>query len=555
MKRLFFLLIIAGICIVTRAQNVAINNDGTPPDPKAQLDVKSANKGVLLPRVTDVGVISGDVPLGLLVFVTDGDRGFYYNASATPASPDWKKVGAGASDYWQFATPNYLFNNSAYNVGVGTATPANKFTVRQTGIGITQETGDGAVRMGFYTDATAGYLQTHTNTPLAFATNNGSPQMILTTGGNVGIGNNTPTQAGFVADKKVGAVHALFGSTTTGVAIESAFPGIGFNSFFNAGRKTIGTGYGGWIGQNPASGDLYVQTTVASSGAGSVISPLTRLLINKNGDIGIEGNTAPHAPLSFANTAGGKISLYGGTETANYGIGIQGYLLQLYTDANNADIAFGYGGSAPAAFGENMRIKGNGNVGIGLNNPSERLEIYKGRIRFKGNTAANFAHGLTWTNNAGTADKTFVGQYDDNTLGFYGFPGAGWGLLWDVNDGSLRLGTAQKANGYLLNIGGKAIAEEVRVQLRAAWPDYVFKPGHHLLPLPQLESYIYQNHHLPNIPTAETLEKEGTDLGEMQRKMMEKIEELTLYVIELKKELNQQQQTIEDLKKINSAKP
>lgn len=153
------------------------------------------------------------------------------------------------------------------------------------------------------------------------------------------------------------------------------------------------------------------------------------------------------------------------------------------------------------------------------------------------------------TNNAGTTDRGFLGMYDDNTMGFYGTGGTGWSFLWDVNDGSLRVGTAQKATGYMLNVGGKAIAEEVRVQLRASWPDYVFKKGYNLMPLSQLENFIAANNHLPNIPKAEVLEKEGTDLGEMQRKMMEKIEELTLYVIEQSKTVERLTNEVNGLKK------
>jgi len=56
--------------------------------------------------------------------------------------------------------------------------------------------------------------------------------------------------------------------------------------------------------------------------------------------------------------------------------------------------------------------------------------------------------------------------------------------------------------------------------------------------LPQLKQYIAQNNHLPNIPAAASMEKEGMDMGEMQRRMLEKIEELTLYVLQLQEEIN-----------------
>jgi hypothetical protein len=79
------------------------------------------------------------------------------------------------------------------------------------------------------------------------------------------------------------------------------------------------------------------------------------------------------------------------------------------------------------------------------------------------------------------------------------------------------------------------------VKAVAAWPDYVFNPGYSKLSIPELSSYIQQNRHLPGIPAAAEIEKSGIEMGEMQRKMMEKIEELTLYIIELEKRLQKQE--------------
>ena len=90
---------------------------------------------------------------------------------------------------------------------------------------------------------------------------------------------------------------------------------------------------------------------------------------------------------------------------------------------------------------------------------------------------------------------------------------------------------------YRLAVNGKVIAELVRVKLRGDWPDFVFNKKHDLMPLQELEKYIKKNNHLPDVPNAEQVEKEGIDVGEMNKILLQKIEELTLYVIELEKKI------------------
>jgi hypothetical protein len=96
---------------------------------------------------------------------------------------------------------------------------------------------------------------------------------------------------------------------------------------------------------------------------------------------------------------------------------------------------------------------------------------------------------------------------------------------------------AEPATGYMLNVDGKIICEELKVQLSTAWPDYVFDTKYNLTNLDELEIQVKKEGHLPGILSAARVESDGgIEVGEMQRKMLEKIEELYLYVFELNKE-------------------
>lgn len=112
--------------------------------------------------------------------------------------------------------------------------------------------------------------------------------------------------------------------------------------------------------------------------------------------------------------------------------------------------------------------------------------------------------------------------------------------------GNLNIGTDATVPGYQLQVKGKIRSQEIMVEMDN-WPDYVFEPSHEKLSLTDLESFIKKNKHLPEIPSVSVVSKDGINLGDMNAKLLKKIEELTLYVIELKHE-------VDALKKENKVK-
>ncbi len=99
--------------------------------------------------------------------------------------------------------------------------------------------------------------------------------------------------------------------------------------------------------------------------------------------------------------------------------------------------------------------------------------------------------------------------------------------------GDVGVGTSTVPNGYKMAIDGKLITEEVKVQLSGNWPDYVFAEDYNLPSLKEIQRHIKENGHLPNIPSAREAKANGIELGEMNKLLLEKIEELTLYILQL----------------------
>lgn len=102
---------------------------------------------------------------------------------------------------------------------------------------------------------------------------------------------------------------------------------------------------------------------------------------------------------------------------------------------------------------------------------------------------------------------------------------------------------------YQLYVEKGIRTEKVKVDAKGNWPDFVFEDNYTLPSLMEVEQFITTNKHLPNVPSAAEVETEGVDLGEMDKILLQKIEELTLYTIEQQKQLELLKKELELLKK------
>lgn len=282
--------------------------------------------------------------------------------------------------------------------------------------------------------------------------------------------------------------------------------------------------------------------------------------LNKNGKRDIS--------FDFEDAGKSKIRAYrgGGSDT---------YLQFLTNPANSNDI------ENPIV---RMHINENGKVGIGTEEPMEILDV-KGNFRINSLNNNNYSKWSINNNNDLLIDnsvgKKMILQGPNQPLGIgsirylaFDFKDAGTAMLGAYRGGSMgtylqfytndegttdnplprmqinsdgkviigmdtRTGISSPGN-YRLYVADGVLSEKFKAAIKTTsqWSDYVFDDTYELKPLEEVEEFIKVNKHLPNIPSAEQLVKDGgIDLSEMQAKQMEKIEELTLYLIAMKKEI------------------
>ena len=181
-----------------------------------------------------------------------------------------------------------------------------------------------------------------------------------------------------------------------------------------------------------------------------------------------------------------------------------------------------------------------GYVGIGKTNPNFQLDV-NGVINtssYMSNSVGVYVDGGTNVGmNNNTGSLAFRTNGIDNRM------------IVDVN-GNVGIGTTDTHN-YKFAVNGDIHTKKVVVDL-INWPDYVFKPTYNLKPLSEVKTYIDLNHHLPEMPSEKEITDKGLDLGEMNKLLTKKVEELTLYLIEKDKQIkdiqNKQQKQAEEFK-------
>jgi hypothetical protein len=314
---------------------------------------------------------------------------------------------------------------------------------------------------------------------------------------------------------------------------------------------------------------------------------------------------APVLPKHFAGYFEGKVAIVDGTQANNFVLTSDATGLASWTDPtsivsssawsltgnagiNPASNFLGTTDAKPLIFKtsatEVARITAAGLTGFGTTNPLHKLQVHDGALMLSGNVAGFGGPQLLFTDDATThPNGKWAIEYIKPIPGIPGTPGTRpsmgglnfWkpfnssnppGLAYNYtlflkDDGKVGMGVTDEhgdanfcaaalPNGYRLYVNGGILTTKVKVAnyCSGAWADYVFAKDYKLKSLSEVEAFIKVNKHLPNIPSGDQIEKEGLDLAEMQAKQMEKIEELTLYMIEMKKEIDSLKKQNEVLK-------
>lgn len=186
---------------------------------------------------------------------------------------------------------------------------------------------------------------------------------------------------------------------------------------------------------------------------------------------------------------------------------------------------------------EGLRVTSQGNVGIGTSKPAVKLQI-QGKPGFAPTVRLESAANDDSTIELSSPDYQWAltnrNSMDDS---FQIWDGISHKERLVINtNGNVGIGTTHPAEK--LSVNGTVLSKETIVSTAASrWPDFVLQRDYGLMPLDELEQFIEENGHLPGIPTAEEVGDDGVALGEMNAKLLQKLEEQTLYTLQLKKEI------------------
>lgn len=269
-----------------------------------------------------------------------------------------------------------------------------------------------------------------------------------------------------------------------------------------------GSSYSGAVLSGGPSGEAASITTTGAYpllfGTGNSL----RMMINSSGNVGI-GTNSPGTKFEVnggivrltTNTYGFlQIGAYNNTDNFGY--------VSAAGQSNGTGLKFQTtNGPSSASAADQMIITNAGTVGIGTMSPNAtyRLDV-SGSI----NASALFVNGSAITGSQWTTTGTNVS----------------FGLAGNVGIGSSNPDAK-------LTVNGTVHAKEVKVDLSVPGPDYVFDKEYNLLSLEDVRNYIATHNHLPEVPSASEMEKNGVNVSEMNMILLKKVEELTLYIMEL----------------------
>jgi hypothetical protein len=401
------------------------------------------------------------------------------------------------------------------------------------------------------------WLGTSDNNPLEIKTG-GASRMYILTDGRIGINTTQPTGFLHVNGKQVTVAGAANFTVRCSSCSTGAFAFT--NTEFSALTRVAG------IGGNQFTA-LY---TKSGSNSQTAAAYFDGKVVVANGSLGV-GTNAPVQTLDVngrMNISNGVIQRGGNAITGTSDLGLysldNGVHMRFVT--NNAPFRFfSDGGANPVGGTEVFSISANGNTGVGTGAPEDKLQVGTGMAKVVVGAAlgANLGYGTsyigfnasrqnaaTWSTSNDGANNGAGIIYADvaGNLLFSGIPSTGASDQTGISDAtivgnttlfvgankSVGIGT-RNTSGYTLAVNGFVRAKKVVVE--TGWSDFVFEKGYRLRPLEEVERQIQEQGHLPEIPAATDIEKNGADVGALLKLQMQKIEELTLYIIEQDKRI------------------